>query len=144
MPGCIADEPRDREVGASCRLLMFAGLVVICAAGLALFGYALTRADPYPAFMRDYLPKGSHSYQEAALTFSEFVVRTFPIGSDAKDAISKITKGGFEVTTSNSDSVEFLWKRQAGPCNERYSIAVNQTADGTIAKITGRLHPACL
>ena len=123
---------------------MFAGLVVICAAGLALFGSGLTRADPYPFFMRDYLPKGCHSYQEAALTFSEFVVRTFPIGSDAKDAISKITKGGFEVTTSSSDSVELLWKRQAGPCNERYLIVVNQTADGTIAKITGRLHPACL
>jgi hypothetical protein len=79
-----------------------------------------------------------------SLTFSEFVVTTFPIGSDAKDAISQITKGGFEVTTSSSDSVELLWRRHAGPCNELYSIVVNQTADGTIAKITGRLHPTCL
>ncbi len=124
--------------------VIFAALVVIYSAGLALFGYALTRADPYPTFMMDYLPKGSHSYQEAALTFSEFVVRTFPTGSDAKDAIAQITKGGFEVTTSSSDSVELLWRRHAGHCNELYSIVVNQTADGTIAKITGRLHPICL
>ena len=124
--------------------VMFAGLVVIYTGGLALFGYALMRPDPYPVFMSDYLPKGSPSYQEAALTFSEFVVRTFPIGSDAKDAISQITKGGFEVKTSSSDSVELLWKRQAGPCNERYSIVVNHTADATIAKITGLLHTDCL
>jgi hypothetical protein len=45
--------------------VIFAGLVVISTAGLAVFGYALTRADPYPTFMRDYLPKGSYSYQEA-------------------------------------------------------------------------------
>jgi hypothetical protein len=124
--------------------VIFAALVVIYSAGLALFGYALTRADPYPTFMMDYLPKGSHSYQEAALTFSEFVVRTFPTGSDAKDAIAQITKGGFEVTTSSSDSGELLWRRHAGHCNELYAIVVNQTADGTIAKITGRLHPICL
>jgi hypothetical protein len=124
--------------------VIFAGLVVICGAGLALFGYALTRADPYPTFMMDYLPKGSHPYQEVALTFSEFVVKAFPIGSDTKEAIARITKGGFEVTTSSSDSVELLWRRHAGPCNELYSIVVNQTADGTIVKITGRLHPICL
>lgn len=124
--------------------VIFAALVVIYSAGLALFGYALTRADPYPTFMMDYLPKGSHSYQEAALKFSEFVVRTFLTGSDAKDAIAQITKGGFEVKTSSSDSVELLWRRHAGHCNELYSIVVNQTADGTIAKITGRLHPICL
>src|SRR6266853_942326 len=35
-------------------------------------------------------------------------------------------------------------RRHAGHCNELYSIFVNQTADGTIAKITGRLHPICL
>jgi hypothetical protein len=93
--------------------VIFAALVVIYSAGLALFGYALTRADSYPTFMMNYLPKGSHSYQEAALTFFEFVVRTFPIGSDAKDAIAQIAKGGFEVTTSSSDSVELLWRRHA-------------------------------
>jgi hypothetical protein len=123
---------------------MFAGSVVICGAGLALFGYALTRADPYPTFMTDYQLKGSHSYQEAVRTFSEFVVKTFPIGSDAKDATVQITRGGFQVTTSSSDSVELLWRRHAGPCNELYSIVVNWNADGTIAKITGQLHPICL
>jgi hypothetical protein len=89
-------------------------------------------------------PKGSHSYQEAARTFSEFIVKTFPPGSDAKDAIARIISGGFEVTTSSSDSVELRWRRHAGPCSELYSIVVNLTADGTIAKIIGRLHPICL
>jgi hypothetical protein len=128
--------------------VIFAGLVAIYGTGVALFGFALnhafTRADPYPTFMTEFLPEGSHSYEEAARKFSEFVVKAFPISSDAKDAISQITRGGFEVTTSSSDSVELFWKRQAGPCSEWYSIIVNQNADGTIAKITGRLQPICL
>jgi hypothetical protein len=124
--------------------VIFTGLVVIFGAWVARLGYGLTHADSYPAFMLDYLPAGSHSYQEAARTFSEFVIKTFPPGSDAKDAIAQITSGGFEVTTSGSDSVELHWKRHAGPCSELYSIVVNPTADGTIAKIRGGLHPVCL
>ena len=57
----------------------------------------------------------------------------------------EITGGGFQITMSSSDSVELLWRRRhAGPCNEMYSIVVNQNADGTIAKIAGQLHPFCL
>lgn len=124
--------------------VLFAGLVIILGVEVARFGYALTHADPYPAFMMDYLPAGSHSYQEAARTFSEFVVKTFPAGSDANEAIAQITSGGFEVKTSSSDSIELLWRRHAGPCSELYSIVVSSTADGTIAKIAGRLQPICL
>ena len=124
--------------------IILTGLVVICGAVLARFFHALTSADPYPAFMTDYQLKGSRSYQEAARTFSEFVVKTFPLGSDAKDAIAQATRGGFQLTTSTSDSFELLWKRHAGPCEERYLIVIDQIADGTIAKTTGRLHPICL
>jgi hypothetical protein len=124
--------------------VIFAGLVLILGAGVARFGHALTHADAYPAFMMNYLPAGSHSYQEAARTFSEFIVKNFPPGSDAKDAIAQITSDRFEVTMSHSDSVELLWRRHAGPCSELYSIVVNPTAAGTIAKIDGRLHPVCL
>jgi hypothetical protein len=124
--------------------LIFAVPAVLCGAGLALTAYALARADPYPTFMADYQSKGSRSYREAAHAFSEFVVKTFPIGFDAKDAIAQIHKGGFHVTTSGLDSVELLWERHAGPCNEQYSIVVNRNADGRIAKITGQLHPICL
>jgi hypothetical protein len=123
---------------------VFAGLVIIFGLEVARFGYALTHADPYPAFMMDYLPAGSHSYQEAARKFSEFVVKTLPPGSDAKEAIAQITSGGFEVKTSSSDSIELLWRRHAGPCSELYSIVVNPTADGSIAKITSRFQPICL
>lgn len=118
--------------------------VVLYGAGVALFAYALTRSDPYPTFMTDYQPKSSRSYEEAARTFSEFVGKAFPIGSDAKNAIAQSTGGGFGVIKTGSDSVELLWRRHAGPCNEMYSIVVSQNADGTINKITGRLHPICL
>ena len=122
--------------------LTLASAVVLCGAGSILFSYALTRSDPYPAFMREQ-PKSSRSYEEAARTFSELVAKSFPVGSDMKNAIAQITGGGFEVVESGSESVELLWKRHAGPCSEWYSIVVGQNADGTIAKINGRLHPVC-
>jgi hypothetical protein len=131
------------------RFLITSGVVLaICGAGLAIFSYAflrlLTSADPYPTFLTDYQSSAPRSYEEAVRSFSEFVVRAFPAGSDAKDAIAQITSGGFEVRASNPDSVELLWKRHAGPCSEWYWIVVDKKADGTIAKTTGRLHPFCL
>jgi hypothetical protein len=125
--------------------VVFAGPVVIYIAWAAfILPYAFTQADPYPTFMANYLPTGPQTYQDAKHAFSDFVVKHFPPGSRAKDAIAQITQGGFEVTTSSSDSVTLRWNRHAGPCGELYSIVVNQAADGTIAKITGRLHPICL
>ena len=124
--------------------VVFVGSVVLFGAWLAYFGYALTRSDPYPTFMTDYQLGGSHTYEEAKRSFSDFVVRTFPTGSDAKDAIAQITKGGFKATRSGSESVELLWRRHNGPCSEQYSIVVSQNVDGTIDKIIGRLHPICL
>jgi hypothetical protein len=124
--------------------LTLASAVVVCGAGVTFFSYALTRSDPYPAFMTEQQPKSSRSYEEAARTFSELVAKSFPVGSDAKNAIAQITGGGFEVIKSGSESVEPLWKRHAGPCSEWYSIVVGQNADGTIAEINGQLHPICL
>jgi len=124
--------------------VLFAALVVIFGAGVAFFYYTITRLDPYPTFMANYLPPGTHSYEEEARTFSDFVVRIFPIGSDVKNAIAQITGGGFRITESSSESVELLWRRHAGPCDELYSIVIKQAADGTIARITGRLNPICL
>lgn len=125
--------------------VLFATSVVIFGAGMAFFYYALTRLDPYPTWMANYLPQGTHSYEQVAGTFSEFVVKTFPIGSDAKNAIGQITESGFRVIKSSSESVELLWRRRAGPvCDELYLIVIKQTADGTITKITGHLQPICL
>jgi hypothetical protein len=116
--------------------VVFAGLVAFRE---PLFNYVWMRTvpyDPYPAFMADYLSwKGS---------FSEFAVKAFPIGSDAKRAISQITAGGFKITKSSSDSVELRWRHNAIPCSEDYSIVVNQDADGTITKIDGRREIVCL
>jgi hypothetical protein len=130
---------------------IFPILVVICGViGLSqlYFYYALshglTRADPYPAFMTELQPKGTRSYQQAEQMFSEFVVRTFPIGSNAKEAIVEITREGFRVMRSTPDSVELRWNRAAGPCSEQYFIMINQNADGVILKKTGNLHPVCL
>jgi|SRR6516162_7327990 hypothetical protein len=122
----------------------FAGLVAICGAALVHFTHALMRADPFPTFMANYQPTGPQTYQDAEQAFSDFVVQHFPPGSRAQDAIAQITKGGFEVTPSSSDSVALRWSRHNGPCGELYSIVVNQAADGTIATIIGRLHPICL
>jgi hypothetical protein len=125
---------------------VFAGSVVIYGGyrtWSALLVYAFTRADPYPAFMTDY-QRDFRSYEEAIRTFSDFVAKTFPIGSDEEDAISQITKGGFQVRTSTSKSVELVWNRHNGPCGELYSIVVSGDADGRIAKIAGELRPICL
>jgi hypothetical protein len=122
---------------------VFVGSVALFGAWLAFLG-SLTRADPYPTFMTDYQLAGSHSYEEAKRSFSDFVIKTFPIGSDAKDAIAQITKGGFLVTRSGSETVELLWKRHNGPCSEWYSIVVGQKGDGKIAEVIGRLNPICL
>jgi hypothetical protein len=106
--------------------------------------YALTRLDPYPAFMTDSQLSDIRSYQELERKFSEFVVRTFPIGSNAKDAILQITREGFQVTNSTPDSVVLHWNRAAGPCSEHYLIVINRNADGVIVKTTGSLRPICL
>jgi hypothetical protein len=117
--------------------VVFAGLVAFRE---PLFNYVwmwgVPPSAPYPAFMTDYLSwKGS---------FSEFAVKAFPIGSDAKRAISQITAGGFKITKSSSDSVELRWRHNASSCSEDYSIVVNQDADGTITKIDGRREIVCL
>jgi hypothetical protein len=124
---------------------MLAVMVTTCGAMLTQFFHALTRApDPYPAFMAGSQPRDTRSYQQAMHLFSESVVRTFPIGSNAKDAIAQITSEGFRVARSTPESVELLWNRSAGPCSEQYLIMIDQNADGAIAKTTGRLHPICL
>jgi hypothetical protein len=103
----------------------------------------MMQADSYPTFMADYHLNGSRSYDEAKRAFSDFIAKTFPIGSDANHAISQITKGGFQVARSGSEIV-FAWKRHSGPCSEQYSIIINENADGRIAKIVGQLRPICL
>ena len=134
------------------RFLIVLGILLMSAAaiygGLALVSHSFARwlssADPIPGFMADYETKSTGSDERAIRTFPEFLAQAFPTGTDAKDAIAQITRGGFAVTTSSSDSVELLWRRHAGPCSEVYSITIGQSADGRIAKITGRLHPVCL
>jgi hypothetical protein len=125
-------------------ILTVALVVIYGGISFRLF-YALTRSpDPYPAFMADSQLKDTRSYQQAALTFSEFVAKTFPIGSKMQDAVAQITSEGFRITKSTPDSVEFLWTRSAGPCSEQYLIAINQNVDGAITKTPGNLHPICL
>jgi hypothetical protein len=133
------------------RLLVMLGMLLAISGVLyigiiALMSFSRMRLDPYPAFMaRYYEPKDQHrSYDEAKQIFGEFVANTFPIGSDAKGAIVEITGGGFQAATSGSDSVELVWKRSAGPCNEWYSIIIQKDTGGRVAKISGRLNPICL
>ena len=124
---------------------MLAVVVTTYGAMLTQFFHALTRTpDPYPTFMAGSQPRDARSYQQAARLFSEFVVRTFPIGADAKDAIAQIARVGFRIARSTPDSVELLWNRSAGPCSEQYLIMIDRNADGAIVKTTGRLHPICL
>jgi hypothetical protein len=119
-------------------------LVILYAGTIALLSYSLTRLDDYPAFMAELKHSGRpRSYDQAALAFSEFVTRTFPIGSSAEEAIATISGGGFS-TTSRPDSVALVWKRAAGPCSEHYSIVVVKDAVGRIANISGTLNPYCL
>jgi hypothetical protein len=113
-------------------------------AGASYMAYALTRLDPYPPFMKNRQPVGSQSYDAAIRKFSEFVVEAFPLGSDAKDAVALLTGSGFQIAKSNAGSVELVWNRRAGPCSERHSIVISQTADGKIANVAGRLDPICL
>jgi hypothetical protein len=121
--------------------VVLAGAVVIQVAGFALFLSSVGQVDPYPAFMADY---PTRPYPAAESTFSEFLGDAFPTGSDAKDAITRMTKGGFKVTASSSDSVELRWWRREGPCSRVHTIIIGQSADGTIAKITGGFYGACL
>jgi predicted PurR-regulated permease PerM len=127
--------------------VLFVIVVGIGCVELVLFARAITSEDPYPKFMTAYQQRmriGAHTYEEAKRAFSDFVVESFPIGSDAKAAIAKITGGGFQVTSSASGSVELLWRRHSGPCSEQYSIAVSQNGDGAITNIVGKLWPICL
>ena len=127
------------------RLLSVLALVLygtpVVYSGWALFELAHMRADPYPTFMADY-SLGGYS-EEAKRSFSDFVVRTFPVGSDAKDAIAQITKSDFQVTASTSEAVELRWNRHNGPCGEVYSIVINRDANGAIARAVGKLRPIC-
>jgi hypothetical protein len=133
------------------RLLVVLGTMlaisgVLYAGIIALLSFSLMRSDPYPAFMARYDEQQDHhrTYDEARQIFGEFVAKTFPIGCDAEGAIAEITGGGFQVATSGADSVELVWKRSAGPCNEWYSIVLQKDAGGRVAKISGRLNPICL
>jgi hypothetical protein len=123
------------------RIFLIASGVVLAGmiAGVALLRYAprrpAPRAEPYPTFMADY-PSSNGS-------FAEFVAKAFPVGSDAKTAISQITTSSFKVTKASSDSVELLWNRYSGPCRQQFSIVVNQNADGAIAKIDGESQRIC-
>jgi len=121
-----------------------AGLGLMYFAGILCLGHALTQADPFPAFMADYQLRRSQSYGDAERNFSDFVAKTFAIGSDKNDAIAQISKGGFQVATSASETVEFVWKRHSGPCSEQYSIVIRSDGRGKIAKVAGQLRPICL
>ena len=123
--------------------VVIAGSVIVYG-GLALFGRAFMRADAYPTFMADYQANEPHSYEAANRAFSDFVARRFPIGSDERDAIAQITNGGFQITTSTSETVELFWKRHSGPCSEQYSVVIGKDPIGKIAKIVGQLRPICL
>lgn len=101
----------ELERGVRRGLIVLAVLVFVVpsilylAPGLFL-AYAIRGADPFPAFMADYAPKGSRTYDEAKRAFPDFIARTFPIGSDKNDAVAQLTKGGFEITGSTSEAVK--------------------------------------
>jgi hypothetical protein len=94
--------------------------------------------------MADYQQKASDTYPQAKRAFSEFVGDTFPIGSNARQAVALITGQGFHVVSSTPVSFQLLWTRHAGPCGEQYSIVIRQSEDGSIVEATGRLNPVCL
>jgi hypothetical protein len=117
--------------------------------GAAILSYAaisfgMNRPDPYPAFMADYASGPHRTYEEAERAFPEFVEKSFPVGSVAKDAVDRATVGGFKATQYSTEATELIWNRRAGPCNEIYSIAIRQDTDRKISKVTGHLRPACL
>ncbi|MDH2386773.1 hypothetical protein [Bradyrhizobium sp. CER78] len=124
---------------------LFGAVVVLIGAGTYLFAYQLTRYEAYPAFMEKDLPKGRVSYDELKRAFSQFAEKAFPVGSDAKGAIAQAIEAGFQMAPPDRpNSAELLWSRHAGPCNERYFITIDQTADGKVASVTGKLFPVCL
>lgn len=124
------------------RLLVVLAIMVAC--WVAVYRTGVLSADPYPAFMADYEGSRPRSYEEAKRAFSDFVVKSFPVGSDGGDAIAQITRGGFKVGKSTPDFSEFGWDRHAGPCSELYSIVVGTDANRRIVSISGRLQPICL
>jgi hypothetical protein len=125
-----------------CIVLTVIGLIYVAAG--AIFLHGLTRADPYPSFMADYQLKAPGAYVQAERAFTEFVGDTFPIGSNAKQAVALITRQGFHVVSSTPVSFRLLWTCRAGPCDERYSILIRQSEGGSIVEATGRLSPVCL
>jgi hypothetical protein len=131
------------------RLLLLLGIAVavsglVFAARVALPIYMFTRQDPYPAFMADYAAQAPASYRVAEQAFGEFVARTFPAGSDATDAVRRITGGGFRVANSTPTRVELFWNRSSGPCADTYSIVISRNANDEIDAIKGYLNPVCL
>jgi hypothetical protein len=131
-----------RVIIGFCIILTVIGAVYVAAYAGFLIG--LTRADPYPSFMLNYQLKAPGTYAQAERAFGEFVGDTFPIGSDAKQAVALITSQGFHIVSSTSVDFQLLWTRHAGPCDERYSIAIRQSEGGSIVEATGRLNPVCL
>jgi hypothetical protein len=105
--------------------------------------YVLFQADPLPAFMAE-LKSCCTTYDEVRARFSELVVKTLPIGSNASDAIALTTGVGFEVVQSAANSIELRLERRAGICTDQYFIVIDRNADGTIASASARLHPICL
>jgi hypothetical protein len=124
--------------------VVFGGPAILYLAGVALMVRAFTSSDPYPAFMAEYERGHSRTYQDAEREFSDFVVKTFPIGSSGRDAIAQIIEGGFQAEIQTPPSSRFIWKRHAGPCSEQYSIVMKEDPDRRIASIIGRLQPICL
>jgi len=128
---------------AFCIVLTATGAIYV-AAIVALF-HGLTHADPYPPFMANYQRlRGEGTYMRAMRAFSEFVSDTFPIGSNAEQAVALITSQGFHILPSTAASFQLLWARHAGPCSERYFIVIRQGEDGSIVEAKGQLNPACL
>jgi hypothetical protein len=127
---------------AFCTVLTAVGVIFVAAG--ARFLHELTRADPYPSFMADYELKAPGTYVQAERAFTEFVGDNFPMGSDAKQAVTLITSQGFQVVSSTPLGFQLLWTRRAGPCDERYSIQIRQSELGSIVEATGRLNPVCL
>ena len=126
----------------SCIILAVIG--AICVATYAGLIHGLTRADPFPSFMAGYQLKARDTYVQAERAFTEFVGDTFPIGSDAKQAVALITSQRFQVVSSTPVSFDILWIRHAGPCGERYLIVIRQGENGLIVEATGQLEPVCL
>jgi hypothetical protein len=127
-------------VGVSIALTI-AGVFYVAA--VAILVRQLTIMDPLPSFMASYQLKRTGTYAEAERAFPEFVSETFPVGSNAKQAVALVTSQGFDVVSS-PDSSLLRWTRRAGPCAEQYSIMIRQSSDGSIVEAAGQMHPACL